>query len=187
MGILDKVENSIVHTPFFVAVIKGHLEMAEVLLTDEMSNVDHTDEMDDTPLHWAILLNNPRIVTFLLEHGADRLLKSRNYGNNAIMIACLNSKVDMLKILLTPAMKESQEKAQGIAVLDHQMMLYDRSAHNSRLSAPDEERTMIKRAINAPNRTYMTSLHAACLSGNVQMVDLLLRNGAEMMRAKDMR
>ena len=53
-GVLDK-ENACGHTPFFVAVIKGHLEMAELLLIDEISDIDHTDEMDDTPLHWAIL------------------------------------------------------------------------------------------------------------------------------------
>ena len=65
-GILDKQENACGHTPFFVAVSKGHLEIAELLLIDEMSDINHTDEMDDTPLHWAILLNNPKIVKFLL-------------------------------------------------------------------------------------------------------------------------
>ena len=88
--------------------------MAQLLLIDEMSDVDYEDEMDDTPLHWAILLNNPRIVTFLLDNGADRLLKSAYYANNPVMIACLNSKVDMLKILLTPARKASQERTQGL-------------------------------------------------------------------------
>ena len=60
------------HTPFFVAVVKGHLEMAELLLSDEMSDLDHQDEMEDTPLHWAVLLNNPSIVKFLLQKGANR-------------------------------------------------------------------------------------------------------------------
>ena len=88
-------------------MIKGHLEMAELLLNDEMSDIDHIDEMDDTPLHWAILLNNPRIVKFLLDNGADRLPKSKYYANNPVMIACLNSKLDMLKILLTPTRKDT--------------------------------------------------------------------------------
>ena len=44
---------------------------------------------------------------------------------------------------------------------------------------------MIKKAINAGNRNQMTPLHAACLSGNTQMVDLLIRNGADMFKAKD--
>ena len=182
-GILDK-EDACGHTPFFVAVIKGHLEMAELLLADEMSDVDHPDGMEDTPLHWAILLNSPRMVTFLLRNGADRQRKSRYYGNNPVMIACLNSKADMLRILLTPAVRSGQEQARGLQVLDHQRLLYDRSAP-TRSSARDEERARIGRAINAPNRTAMTSLHAACLSGNVQMVGLLLRNGADMLQKKD--
>ena len=81
--------------------------MADLLLNDEMSDIDHIDEMDDTPLHWAILLNNPRIVKFLLDNGADRLPKSKYYANNPVMIACLNSKLDMLKILLTPTRKDT--------------------------------------------------------------------------------
>ena len=40
--ILD-IEDSSGHTPFFVAIMKGHLEMAELLLVDKMSNVNHMD------------------------------------------------------------------------------------------------------------------------------------------------
>lgn len=64
-GILDEV-NVCGQTPFFVAVIKGHLQMAQLLLRDQMSDINHKDEMDDTPLHWAVILNEPRIVKFLL-------------------------------------------------------------------------------------------------------------------------
>ena len=100
-GVLDQ-ENVCGHTPFFVAVVKGHLEMAELLLCDEMSDLNHQDEMEDTPLHWAVLLNNPPIVKFLLQKGANRQLVSKFYRNNPVMTACLNSKVEMLQILLTP-------------------------------------------------------------------------------------
>ena len=37
------LENSAIHTPFFVSIIKGYLEMAELLLVDEMSNINHKD------------------------------------------------------------------------------------------------------------------------------------------------
>ena len=38
-GILD-AENVCGHTPFFVAVIKGHLQMADMLLQNEMSDIN---------------------------------------------------------------------------------------------------------------------------------------------------
>ncbi len=47
------------HTPFFVAIIRGHLEIADILLTDKMSSIDYEDEENDTPLHWAVILDKP--------------------------------------------------------------------------------------------------------------------------------
>ena len=63
------------------------------------------------------------------------------------------------------------------------MLLYDKHMHNS--AGESEEKQLIKKAINSGNRNQMTPLHAACLSGNTQMVDLLIRNGADMFKAKD--
>ena len=54
------------HTPFFIAILKGYKQMAELLLEDEMSDVNYPDEMEDTPLHWAVILDRPDIVEFLL-------------------------------------------------------------------------------------------------------------------------
>ena len=62
-------------------------------------------------------------------------------------------------------------------------MLYDKSGHNS--ANESEEKRLIKQAINAGNNKNMTPLHAACLSGNTQMVDLLIRNGADMYKKLD--
>ena len=53
-----------------------------------MSDINHKDEMDDTPLHWAVILNEPRIVKFLLQNGASRELVNTYYRNNPIMTAC---------------------------------------------------------------------------------------------------
>ena len=56
-----------------MAVIRGHLEVAEMLLHDEMSLIDYKDYEDDSPLHWAVVLDQPDTVRFLMNHGADRL------------------------------------------------------------------------------------------------------------------
>ena len=62
-------------------------------------------------------------------------------------------------------------------------MLYDKGGHNN--ANESEEKRLIKQAINAGNNKNMTPLHAACLSGNTQMVDLLIRNGADMYKKLD--
>jgi len=50
------------HTPFFTAIIRGHLEIAEMLLDAEMSCIDIEDEESDTPLHWAVILEKPETL-----------------------------------------------------------------------------------------------------------------------------
>lgn len=86
---LDRVEDKAGHTPFFVAVMKGFLDIAELLIENEMSDINSKDEESDTPLHWAVLLGNAPMVKFLLDNGADMSIKN-NKGNNVIMIACIN-------------------------------------------------------------------------------------------------
>ena len=59
------------HSPFFVAIIKGYLDIAQQLLSNDMSDINEKDDEEDTPLHWAVLLGNTPVVHFLLENGAD--------------------------------------------------------------------------------------------------------------------
>lgn len=77
------------HTPFFVSIVRGHLEIADLLLADGMSCIDFEDEESDTPLHWAVILNKPDTVRFLLERNADKTIQNRNQ-NSCLMVACLN-------------------------------------------------------------------------------------------------
>ena len=87
------------HSPFFVAIIKGHLEIAEQLLMDEMSDINEEDDELDTPLHWAVLLGNAQAVQFLLINGAE-VGAINKHKNNVIMIACINQRLEILRLLI---------------------------------------------------------------------------------------
>lgn len=54
-----------------------------------MSYVNLADREGDTPLHWAVILDDKNAVKFLLANNARMNLKN-NQGNNVIMIACIN-------------------------------------------------------------------------------------------------
>ena len=41
------------------------------ILVDKGADVNATDEMEETPLHYAYALNNKTVIDFLIEHGAD--------------------------------------------------------------------------------------------------------------------
>ena len=86
---LDSVKDATGNTPFVVAVIQGFVDIAALLLEDEMSDINCRDKQGDTALHWAVLLNNPPMVQLLLQSGADISAKNAN-GNSAVMVACLN-------------------------------------------------------------------------------------------------
>lgn len=89
------------HTPFLTAVIQGFINIAKLLHEDEMSDINCKDKEGDTALHWAVLLNNLPMVQFLLTNGADVSAKNKK-GNNSVMIACLNQRLDILRLLLNP-------------------------------------------------------------------------------------
>ena len=84
-----------------VAVIKGYIEIAELLLQNKMSDINISDDDGDSPLHWAVLLGNESMTQFLLNNGVDIGAKNR-HGNNAIMIACINQRLEILRLLLNP-------------------------------------------------------------------------------------
>ena len=41
-----------------------------------MSCIDYKDYEDDSPLHWAVVLDQPESVRFLLENGAEILTQN---------------------------------------------------------------------------------------------------------------
>lgn len=78
-----------------MAIVRGHLEIAELLLKDGMSRIDHKDVEDDTPLHWAVMMNKPETVSFLLQHGAKKDELNQN-ENSPLMLASLNKNLKIV-------------------------------------------------------------------------------------------
>jgi ankyrin repeat protein len=70
-----------------------------MLLKDKMSSIDYEDEENDTPLHWAVILDKPDSVSFLIEKGAQLTAINRNQ-NSPLMLACLDSNLAIIKLLL---------------------------------------------------------------------------------------
>ena len=95
-----------------MAILRGHLEIAEMLLQEEMSSIDYKHYDDDSPLHWAVVLDQPDTVRFLMDHGADRLSQN-NPKNSPLMVACLNGNLPIMKLLLVLALNEEEYITMG--------------------------------------------------------------------------
>lgn len=129
---------------------------------------------NDTPLHWAILLDNKTMVKFLLLNGANVTAINRK-NHNPVMLACINQRFDILKMLLDPMMYPKEREA-ALKAKD-----FDPDLDLSEWQDIFVLR-LLRDTINFCNMKDMTSMHAACLSGNTQIVKLLLDNGADIYR-----
>jgi len=65
-------------TPLMRAVDNYHLKAATLLLQKEVADVNHTDESDNTALHFAVANQQREMVALLLKHGADPLHENRD-------------------------------------------------------------------------------------------------------------
>lgn len=73
------------------------MQIAAMLLEDQMSDIGGKfgRAMNDTPLHWAVLLDNKPMVNFLLQNGANVTAINRK-KHNPLMLACINQRLEIL-------------------------------------------------------------------------------------------
>eukprot|EP00352_Strombidinopsis_acuminata_P002417 CAMPEP_0176393766 /NCGR_PEP_ID=MMETSP0126-20121128/42013_1 /TAXON_ID=141414 ORGANISM="Strombidinopsis acuminatum, Strain SPMC142" /NCGR_SAMPLE_ID=MMETSP0126 /ASSEMBLY_ACC=CAM_ASM_000229 /LENGTH=86 /DNA_ID=CAMNT_0017765525 /DNA_START=469 /DNA_END=729 /DNA_ORIENTATION=+ len=65
-----------------------------------MSSVNAQNSDHDTPLHWAVILENTKMLEFLLcQPDIDPNIRNKN-DNSPLMLACLNSSAASVEILL---------------------------------------------------------------------------------------
>ena len=75
-------------TPLLLAVKNGHIDLAQLLLTNK-ADVNAKDKEGEIPLHWAIMSVNPKdLVKLLLATGADFNAKDRE-GKTPLHLAVL--------------------------------------------------------------------------------------------------
>lgn len=88
-----------------------------------MSDINEKDYEGDTPLHWAVLLDNGPAVQFLLANGAD-VGAINNKRNNVVMIACINQRLEILRLLMNHmiSLGKNQIASRTMTLYDAQML-----------------------------------------------------------------
>ncbi|KAM3614462.1 uncharacterized protein V6R79_014795 [Siganus canaliculatus] len=86
-------------SPLHLAVLRGHKELARILL-DAGADINAMDiKSGQSPLMHAVESNNADMVHFLIESGSD--VNSQSYsGNTALHNACGRGQVDTVRLLL---------------------------------------------------------------------------------------
>ncbi|KAE8593661.1 hypothetical protein XENTR_v10019251 [Xenopus tropicalis] len=195
-------------TALHIAVVHGNILAAQrviALLLHGSRHLDMLNNLRQTPLHLAVITDQPAMVSLLLENGATPQIPDRN-GQTCVHLACEYESMRCLEILLRGRKWDLEAtNYQGMTALhvamntgrkDLALCLLDsgadvdtvdiKSGRSSLIQAVEggsEELVslLLQRGAQVNAQTYAgnTALHVASGRGLVEITRLLLRSGAD--------
>ncbi|XP_012265825.2 NF-kappa-B inhibitor cactus-like [Athalia rosae] len=140
------------------AIAQGFLEVAFSLIkmAPHPCLLDILNDEQLSPLHLAVITHQARIVRSLVLAGANPALRDGN-GNTALHLACASGDMASARALTDPL-----------------------SLSEKRFTSPGRPTPALPQDLEQRNYEGQSCLHTAVLAGNVDMVRLLLRHGADL-------
>ena len=150
--------------PLLLAVERGHIGMAELLIQHE-ANLEVTDRHGFTPLIMSAELNHPEVLLILLDAGADIEAEDKA-ERTALDWAIIMQSIEAEEILRENDAPSGAEKSFIAAIQTNNI-----DAVNTLLEDGAD--------VNEPAYTTKTPLHYASHSRNKDILNLLLSKGAD--------
>ena len=162
-----------------------------VLNNEHITPFDLTDENGNTIFHNACVEGNSMIVQFLIENGAD-ILRPDGCGNAPIHIACINFRLDILRVLLScKHCDPNQQNKNGDTALHtiskvkvhlESKLQYLQALLSTPGIYPEVLNNEHLKPLDVTDKDGNTLLHNACAEGLSEMVKFLIENGADVLR-----
>ena len=169
-------------TPLHVACKLKNTAAVQLLGEKERCDLNTYDKKGDTALHIAIQMGKSKMLEILVKNGAD-ILRPDRHGNAPIHIACLNFRLDILRNLLSGNPNQQNEDGDTALHIVCRMIISLESKLNTSVYAC---MVLILKFYNehcAPfEETDKDVLHNVCAEGQSDMVQLLIENGADVLR-----
>lgn len=195
-------------TALHIAVAHGNVSIAQrviSLLNRGRRDVDVPNNLRQTPLHLAVITEQPELVALLLEHRASPLIPDRN-GQTCVHLACEYGSIRSLEVLMRAGVRNleatnyhgmtalhvavrSGRKDITLCLLEHgaDVNAVDLKSGQSPLiqavEGGSEELVslLLQRGSEVNGLTYAgnTALHVASGRGLAEITRLLLRSGAD--------
>lgn len=204
-GARTEEHNESGHTALMEAASNGHVDVAKLLISKGASINTHSHEFKESALTLACYKGQLEMVKFLLEAGADQEHKTEEM-HTALMEASMDGHVEVARLLLDSGAQvtmpaDSFESPLTLAAcgghVELAMLLLERGANIEEVN--DEGYTPLMEAaregheemvalllsqgadINAQTEeTFETALTLACCGGFLEVVDFLIKAGAEI-------
>jgi quinoprotein dehydrogenase-associated probable ABC transporter substrate-binding protein len=187
------------------AVLADDQARVAYLLEKKHASVTAQDLQGETPLHHAIIQRSPKMVAFLIAHGADVNVRDRD-GWTPLMTAAYCDDAPDVKVLVAHGGDPNALSAQNFSPLGiaaqygknaAAVALVDAGADPGRAigeagytplmlatanHAPELVQALIRKGadVNARNGGGVTALMIAAANGRADMVELLVRAGANV-------
>jgi len=150
-------------SPLGRAAAFGNNEIADLLLS-KGAKIDDTDDMG-TPLWWAANRGDAKRVAALLAQGAD---VNKQVGTPPVAIATIKGHAEIVKQLLD---KGAKPDVFSCSLLGDSKKL---------AALLKQDPTLAKAIATQGVKNALSPLHLATEAGHVEVVELLLKNGADM-------
>ncbi|KAG9482123.1 hypothetical protein GDO78_011036 [Eleutherodactylus coqui] len=195
-------------TALHIAVVHGNVSIAHrviSLLNHGRRDVDILNNLRQTPLHLAVITDQPEFVDLLLQHRASPLIPDRN-GQTCIHLACEYGSIRSLEVLMTAGIRDleatnyhgmtalhvavrSGRRDTTVCLLEHgaDVNAVDLKSGQSPLIQAVESRSeelvslLLQKGAEVNGTSYAgnTALHVASGRGLSEITRLLLRSGAD--------
>lgn len=139
---------------------------------------DIGDDKKSTLLNWSLEHGKTEVFDFLVEKGVD-LEKSADDGITPLMKACLEDNEDICKKLIAKKVNINQVDKDGDSAL---MMSFDNDRRETKIA-----QLLIENGVNVnnANRVSKRAIDYAFDDKNLELIELLFNNGAELKLSED--
>ncbi|KAL5486880.1 hypothetical protein EMCRGX_G019417 [Ephydatia muelleri] len=160
------------NTPLHIAAGEGKLGVVSILLRVGVQ-VDARNEVNKTPIHLAAENGHAAVVARLIEHDPDTAKDEDEDSNTPLHCACSHGHLSVAKVLLEANTRLDARNASLWTPVDCASAGGWAAIVELLADAQADVCTTDK-----PNK--VTPLHLACREGNVQVVEVLMQNGASV-------
>ncbi|KAL5457261.1 hypothetical protein EMCRGX_G034508 [Ephydatia muelleri] len=160
------------NTPLHIAAREGKLDVVSILLRIGVQ-VDARNEVNKTPIHLAAENGHAAVVARLIEHDPDTAKDEDEDSNTPLHCACSHGHLSVAKVLLEANARLDARNASLWTPVDCASAGGWAAIVELLADAQADVCTTDK-----PNK--VTPLHLACREGNVQVVEVLMQNGASV-------